>query len=888
MTEGSRVVTILLECLFAALFAHALAGYVRTRDPLRRDVAVVFSAMTAFFVLDLARRLGAPVTGIPASVGILLLLGQPYFTLRLIRHLRSVPRWLHLGALVAYLSSAVPVAFLPRPAPRPVVLLALGIFVVTEVLAAGYFLVQARRRRGGARVRLATAGVATLVFALAFLSIGASSRNGGNARLIGLVSAIGYLAAFMPPRWLRRAWTSSTGYAAAESLLRAPATELAEQTWDRYAQLVRDFTAVDAVAILSPDTTDPASDRLLEVGRAGMPADQVSIAIGDLEPLLYRIRPAPSDAAGCAIAGRYAQRSGGRYVNALSMPTPDGRHGALILVDRHRNLFDEDEIRLLADLGAHVTMLVERARLLAAQQRLGTDLIASVNALEAASQAKSDFLASMSHELRTPLNAIIGFSELMGSEQSVGEHRMVPAEWVDHIHRSGRHLLNLINDILDLAKVEAGRLELHLDDLTLPEVIGDVVTTLHPLVERKELTVIREVAPFDVRADPVRLRQILDNLLSNAIKFTPSGGQITVSACRRAGQVAITVADTGVGIAAADFDRVFEEFQQVGDPAAHQAGTGLGLALTRRLAEAHGGRVTLESQLGRGTSFTVWLPAGTPPADSAEVTPSNGAGKGLVLLVEDDPSAAQLLRTYLNNAGYETRLAASGEAGLAAARIRRPDAILLDVVLPGIDGWEVIRRLKDDPDLGDVPVFFASVVDEHRAGLALGAVEYFVKPINRQHLLDRLAGHLAPANERFEEVLVIDSDPETRNMISAALQDRGLRVTTTDGGVDGLRLARERRFDLIICDLQMPDLDTPTLLAALDANPITRDIPVVAMGDGDVGHSTRHGVPSKLLGILPKSSAALPNQLDGALDLIRLRAHLALATAGQTAKDGAS
>src|SRR5439155_21746481 len=308
----------------------------------------------------------------------------------------------------------------------------------------------------------------------------------------------------------------------------------------------------------------------------------------------------------------------------------------------------------------------------------------------------------------------------MRGEPGTDDRRSVPAEWIEHVYASGRHLLGLINDILDLAKIEAGRMELRPELVDLPELIGEVVTTLRPLVDGKSQRLSTVVPPVTVRADRTRLRQILDNLLSNAIKFTPEGGGIFVGVSDSPTDVQLTVADTGPGIAPADHHRVFEEFQQVGDPAKHQAGTGLGLALSRRLAEAHGGRLELASDVGAGARFTVHLPNLAP---ATEVAPSTGpppAGSA-VLLIEDEPSAARLLRTYLESAGYGITLARTGEDGLAIARRNRPDAILLDVQLPGIDGWEVLRRLKRDPDLLGVPVFMVTVLDNRDAGLALGA-----------------------------------------------------------------------------------------------------------------------------------------------------------------------
>lgn len=530
--------------------------------------------------------------------------------------------------------------------------------------------------------------------------------------------------------------------------------------------------------------------------------------------------------------------------------------GLVVFLSRHRALFIEDDARLLGELGAQAAIMAERGSALAEQERLADELAESVTSLQAASQAKTDFLANMSHELRTPLNAIIGFSELMRTEpEAADDRRVVPVEWIDHIFASGQHLLGLINDILDLAKIEAGRMDLRPELVDLPAVVSDVVTTLHPLVDAKHLRLATAIPPITVRADRVRLRQILDNLLSNAIKFTPEEGHIFVGASDIGPDVRITVADTGPGIAPADHERIFDEFQQVGDPMKHQAGTGLGLALTRRLIQAHGGAIGLESDLGHGSRFTVHLPNLAPREDATLLADEPGSK---ILLIEDEPSSARLLQTYLETTGYSVVVAHSGEEGVAEAQRCAPAAVLLDVLLPGIDGWEVLRRFKDDPMLRSVPVFMVTVVDEREVGLALGAADYFVKPIDRRLLLSRLAELLMPAAPAGEvtAVLAVDEDPRSLDLIASSLRHHGFDVSTAATGEQGLTLARTHSFDLIITDLMMSDTDGFTLIDALDQHPATREIPVLVLTSRNPAEFAEaefavapHG---KVLGILPK------------------------------------
>jgi CheY-like chemotaxis protein/anti-sigma regulatory factor (Ser/Thr protein kinase) len=474
-----------------------------------------------------------------------------------------------------------------------------------------------------------------------------------------------------------------------------------------------------------------------------------------------------------------------------------------------------------------------------------------------ASKAKSDFLASMSHELRTPLNAIIGFSDLMEAE-SDGEQRTVPADWVRHIQSSGRHLLALVNDILDLAKIEAGRIDLRPEPLALPATVAEVVTGLRAVSDRKSLQVSTDVPALTVLADRIRLRQVLDNLLSNAIKFTPEGGQVRVSAEQTDTEVRLTVADTGVGIAAEDLKNVFDEFTQVGERAAREAGTGLGLTLTKRLVESHGGSIELQSEPGVGSRFTVCLPRRRDAAPAPDTANDHqDAGSGGVLIVEDDAAAAQLLTSYLIDAGYRARVVAGGEAGLRAAVAHRPDAIVLDILLPDADGWQVLGRLKSDPGTADIPVIVTTVLDAHDVGLALGAVDFLTKPVRPEALVALVTRHaLLPEPPARAHVLAIDDDPATLELLTAALVKHGARTRSATTGSAGLELARTRRYDLIICDLLLPDIDGFAVIAALNADPGTRDVPIVVLTATDLTERDKQRLATGAVDVVRKGDAA--------------------------------
>jgi CheY-like chemotaxis protein/anti-sigma regulatory factor (Ser/Thr protein kinase) len=343
--------------------------------------------------------------------------------------------------------------------------------------------------------------------------------------------------------------------------------------------------------------------------------------------------------------------------------------------------------------------------------------------------------------------------------------------------------------------------------------------------------VVTKLPSATALADRLRFRQIVENLLSNAIKFTSEDGTVTVTVRPADDQVYVSVADTGVGIDRADHTRIFEEFQQVGDPERQRTGTGLGLTLTKQLVEAHGGEITVRSIPAVGSTFTVRIPAAPvirsmPSADQPLSTGAATRGP-YILLIEDDAQAAALMCTQLNGAGYRVDVAGDGETGLTAARAHAPDAIVLDVALPDIDGWEVIRRIKADKHLASIPVFFASIIDDPQAGLALGANDYFVKPVDPARLLRALAA--AIATRPSPRVLVVDHDDAVRQAIEDGLRAGGADVVACANGREGLAMSRQGEFDLIVCDMQSPEVDGFSLLAAIEREPATRHTPVLGL-----------------------------------------------------------
>jgi signal transduction histidine kinase/DNA-binding response OmpR family regulator len=839
-------VTLAIELLFAIVFIASLLEYIRRRDILSRDLVLVFGAVAALFVVQFVSLVFGSTPPWLAAGAAALIFAQPLLTLRLAGRLRPIPRAVPIGTLVAYLVTGLPLVVLPRPIPLPFTLLAIGAFALTEFVAAGYLALEARRRVGEARIRLGLAAGATALFAGALLAAGAGSAIGGPvgaslARLIALLAAIGYVIAFLPPRPLRRIWQGMAAYRYGSELLSAGQEAHGAGSgpiWARFTEAAREIAGAEAAAVVAFDGSTP---RLL--ASVGLGQDLAS-ALGP------ESEPGPDRDA--AVARRLGAHVGAPMSTVIPIPAPGDR--VLVLLTRYHSMFGSDDQSLIRLLAAQAIALADREELYAEQLRLAERLYA-------ASQAKSDFIASMSHELRTPLSAILGFSELMASEPEMGTGRVVPNEWIEHIHRGGQHLLELINDVLDLAKVEAGRLELERTDFDLGVLVAETIGGLRPLADRKNVTIATTVTASRFFGDRGRIRQVLYNLLSNAIKFTPDGGSVAVDATVGSAGISLSVADTGRGIAPEHLAAIFDEFKQVGDTSGKQQGTGLGLALARRLVEAHGGQLDVVSELGKGSTFTAVFPPGTggemdpaPAASPVDDVPTTSASGIDILVIEDDPSAVQLLRTYLESDGYTVRVARDGPSGLAAARERQPAAIILDVLLPGADGWDVLREFKADAQLRDLPVVIVTVIDERGLGMALGAVDYFLKPVDRTALLDRLARYAFTTKVKtgVVRVLAIDDDPGALDLIDAALRPEGFVVARAGGGREGIDRARSGAFDLIVCDLIMPDVDGFGVVTALKADPASRDTPILILTAHTLSDADKVRLNGQILGIVEK------------------------------------
>ena len=482
--------------------------------------------------------------------------------------------------------------------------------------------------------------------------------------------------------------------------------------------------------------------------------------------------------------------------------------------------------------------------------------------IEIASRHKSSFLANMSHELRTPLNAVIGFSELL-RDGMFGNLTAKQREYLEDIHGSGKHLLALINDILDLAKVEAGRAELDLGEVDVRACLEQALGMVRERALRAAVD-LRLSAPEDlgtICADERRVKQVVLNLLSNAVRFTPQLGRVEIVAARRGEVVVVAVHDTGAGIARADQERIFQEFEQAGGPGVRE-GSGLGLALARRFVEVHGGDLVVESELGHGSTFTFTLPVAGPPARAvAPAVPAAPApppapagdasavarGSEVVLVVEDDPRAAKLQSALLGEAGFEVARAWSVDEGLETARRLVPAVVTLDLLMPGRDGWDFIAEAKRDPELSAIPIVVVSIVDEPLRGFALGAVDYLVKPVSGPRLVSAVTRAVVAGGGAWRpRILVIDDEPSALALVRATLEPAGFAVAGADGGRAGLDAVRRECPDLVVLDLLMPDMDGFAVIDELRADPATVALPVLVLTSASLTAAEREHLRARV------------------------------------------
>lgn len=451
-----------------------------------------------------------------------------------------------------------------------------------------------------------------------------------------------------------------------------------------------------------------------------------------------------------------------------------------------------------------------------------------------ANMVKSKFLANMSHELRTPLNAIIGYSEMLAEEaEEIGEPIFV--EDLNKIRNAGRHLLSLINDILDISKIEAGKMEVHFEQIAIQQLVQDVLATVKPLVDQNNNKLITHITDGEMSTDITKLRQILINLISNASKFTQDGTvTLTVAQEARMEQLGFSfrIQDTGIGMTKEQMEKLFQPFTQADASTTRKyGGTGLGLAISQSFSEILGGYISVESEIGVGSTFTCWLPIAAEEELSTEehreISKHEKKSKVNILHIDDEPLNHQLMKHYLAKEGWSLAYASSGQEGLEMARKLQPEVICLDILMPSMDGWSVLTVLKNDEELQHIPVIIWSMVKDEHLGYTLGASEYLTKPSNKESLVSTLERYVTEKQQ--VQVLIVEDDATTSELMTKLLNKEGYVVTQARNGQHAIDCVKNEKPELILLDLMMPEMDGFQFINELRETAEWRDIPVVVV-----------------------------------------------------------
>jgi len=571
------------------------------------------------------------------------------------------------------------------------------------------------------------------------------------------------------------------------------------------------------------------------------------------------------------------QKAGFRALIAVPLLREERIIGGLVVRRKTPGEFPRETLDLLQTFAAQSALAIQNARLFKEIQETSREL-------EVASRHKSQFVANMSHELRTPLNAIIGYSEMLQEEaEDLGQEEFLPD--LRNIHVAGKHLLSLINDILDLSKIEAGKMELFLEHFDVATMVRDTVATIQPLVEQNANKLRLDCRDDEsaMHADLTKVRQALFNLLSNACKFTDQGTiTLTVSeeSINANPWIRFRVSDTGIGMTPEQMDKLFQAFSQADASTTREyGGTGLGLAISRKFCQMMGGDITVESVFGEGSTFTIRLPAevhelkATPPPREEEM-PARATpvpeGALTVLVIDDDPAVRDLMQRFLSKEGLRVVAAADGEEGLRLAKELRPDAITLDVLMPGMDGWSVLTALKADPALTDIPVIMVTIVDEKQAGYALGVADYLTKPIDWKRLTAILQNHRSA--DATPRVLVVEDDGRTRKMLRTRLEKQGWTVIESENGRVALECMAEGLPDLILLDLMMPEMDGFQFVDQIRTREDWRSVPIIVITAKDLDEEDRQRLNGYVEGILQKGAYKPEELLREVRDAVQARA----------------
>jgi signal transduction histidine kinase/DNA-binding response OmpR family regulator len=919
--DALRAIQLLTDFAYLLLGIAAVGAAIRSRERARVDVAILLGALAGGVAIQEVRILSCLSPGgcfeVPAGPLLSSMFGLliPYALLRLVDDVADVPTWQMWVSLVLLIAlSALSIVAGTPPAGWLV-----GVLTIYVVLGTGYgawaFASRAVRTTGITRRRMTAVawGCCLLAAAIVLTVLGAASPANeviftGLVRLAGLASGLCFWAGFFPPNWLSQTWRlpELLGYLRPTRLMAAPSRQQPVATdamaIERLLSATAATTGARRVILVLEDPArhdlflwgapmqrvDPHYGLIARVMRSRGPVVVAEVTIEHLPP---------------AIASVFTSETLPR--TALLVPVHlDGRAvGVLIAFAEKGPMFVEDDLEVVSFFAA------EAAAILRVQRYRQS--VTELEALREADRLKDEFMAVVSHELRTPLTAISGYSDILLRKLSGPLNERQEGQ-VTGVRDAARRLLALINDLLDVSKLEAGTLDLHFAALDPQTAIARAAAGVRVIATSKGVTIEARTSPPGglppARADDERLQQMLTNLLMNAIKFTPAGGAIWISASvgnADAGptlgsgpEIVFRVEDTGVGLGPGQASRVWDRFYQGESSSTRRfGGAGLGLSIVQRLAELHGGRVEATSPgVNRGSTFAVRLPMASPGEAPETVTlppaavvkpglRSRGAEPApapieeasdapLVLVVEDDPHIATVLRVYLEADGYRVQVASDGPEAIEMARELAPFAITLDISLPKLDGWSVLNALKHDTSMAKIPVIIVSIVDNRDFGLVLGATEYMVKPIDHERLRSVLRGLDGVTEAHGGTVLVVEDDPSLRDVLGSVLSEDGWQVATADDGEAALAAVQRERPNVIVLDLMMPRVDGFEVLRTLRDQPATRDVPVIVVTAKELTDDDRQRLSSSAARVILKQALRaddLPVQLRELLHTHRAR-----------------
>jgi signal transduction histidine kinase/CheY-like chemotaxis protein len=894
--DALRAIQLITDLAYLLLGIVAVRAALRWPDRARTDVALLFGALGLAVLIQEVTLLVCgglavgcqPVPGASQAL-LVLVIALPYLLMRLVDDVVDVPPWLTWATLGVLVLLAV-AALLGDVATNPALATLLLLYLTAgTIVAAAAFGRRAMGALGITRRRMWCVASGCGLLAVSFLTgLGTAvlpSQMGlltTLARVAGLLSGACFYAGFFPPAWLSQSW-------------RLPELlEYLRPTRWREDEPVPEGNAADAMALerlsAAVATTTGARRSLLAIedavrgdfylwraplARVARDEGLIGRVFASAKPIVVRdLVPGQ-----LSQAERSVFDSEGMPRAAVGVPVMlDGRRvGVLCAYADKGPMFVKDDLEMLRYFATEAASILNMRQFRESAHELA--------ALREADRLKDEFMAVVSHELRTPLTAISGYADILLRKLS-GPLSERQERQVTGIRDASRRLLALINDLLDVSKLEAGTLDLHLGPVDPRTAIERAVAGTRVIAANKG--VLLEVGEPEARvpsviADEERLQQILVNLLMNAIKFTPQGGRVWIEATfetgEHAGQVAFRVHDTGVGLTPEHVARVWDRFYQAEASSTRRfGGAGLGLSIVRRLAELHGGEAeAFSAGLNQGSTFVVRLPSGEPDAVPAqpslrprlaraipEVSPAAPAApfSPPVLVVEDDPDIAAVLRTYLESDGYTVEVATDGQQAIQAAREHRPFAITLDISLPKLDGWSVLNALKREPTTADIPVIVVSIVDNKDFGMVLGATEYLVKPIDHERLRAILR-QLGPAPQAGNAtILVVDDDPAICDVVGSSLSSDGWRVLTAGDGEAALAAVAAEHPRAIVLDLMMPRVDGFDVLSSIRADPRTRDLPVIVVTAKDLSEHDRERLGGAAQRVLTKQALSIDELRD--------------------------